>query len=143
MRIPLDTNVIVRNANRADPQQARVAGLLEQLVREGAELCLAPQVLFEYWVAATRPVQLTGLGLTPAEARRSVELFRDAFVLLPEPTELIECWLDLCSRYAVRGRQAHDARLVAFMMCHALDRLVTLNATDFARYSEIQCLGPA
>ncbi len=54
----------------------------------------------------------------------------------------LERWLDLCTRHAVRGRQAHDTRLVAVMLAHGITHLVTLNAGDFERYSEIKCLVP-
>ena len=42
MRVTLDTNIIVRNANRADEQHQRVAERLRNLVSSGSELCIAP-----------------------------------------------------------------------------------------------------
>jgi predicted nucleic acid-binding protein len=53
-----------------------------------------------------------------------------------------ERWLDLCSRYGVSGRSAHDARLVALMLAHGLTHLLTLNSADFARYAEITAVTP-
>jgi predicted nucleic acid-binding protein len=141
MRILLDTNVIVRNVNRADSQHCRVAERLRALVSSGAELCIAPQNVFEFWVVATRPASANGLGLSPGETRKHIDLVLDSFALLPDPGDLLGRWLDLCEQHAVCGRQAHDARLVASMLGHGLRKLFTLNAADFSRFPEIECLG--
>ncbi len=142
MRVLLDTNIVVRNANRDDPQHGLVAGHVQRLVEEGRELCIAAQTVFEFWVVATRPADVNGLGFSPGDARRNVDLIVDAYSLLADPPDLMARWLDLCTRYEVRGRQAHDARLVACMLSHQIGRLLTLNVADFARYPEIECLTP-
>jgi len=64
-----------------------------------------------------------------------------AFVLLPDPAGLMERWLHLCERREVRGRQAHDARLAAWMIEHGMKDLLTLNPGDFTRFDEIRCIG--
>ena len=61
---------------------------------------------------------------------------------MPDPPDIVPRWLELCTRYDVRGRQAHDARLVGFMLGSGIDRLLTLNTSDFARYTEITALEP-
>ena len=43
---------------------------------------------------------------------------------------------------AVSGVQVHDARLVAAMRVHGLDRLLTLNVADFSRYPGIVAVHP-
>jgi predicted nucleic acid-binding protein len=143
MKALLDTNIVLRNANRSDAQHGLVADWLRRLVEAGADLCVAPQVLYEYWVVATRPAEVNGLGLSIDEARASIATFRDAYALLPDPPELLDRWLELCTRHTVSGRPAHDARLVAYMLCHDIEQLLTLNADDFTRYGEIRCLSPA
>jgi hypothetical protein len=37
---------------------------------------------------------------------------------------------------------AHDTRLVAAMIIHGIDRLVTFNVADFRRYREILAISP-
>lgn len=143
MRILLDTNIVVRNSNRTDVQHEQVAARLRQLVSDGVELCIAAQSIFEFWVVATRPVDVNGLGLSPSETRQKIEVILEAFSLLPDPQDLLSTWLNLCERHAVCGRPAHDARLVAWMVLHKIDRLQTLNPADFLRYGEIDCSGLA
>lgn len=113
------------------------------MIDGGDELYIAPQVLFEFWVVATRPAERNGLALEPGVARQKADEFLAAFSLLPDPLDLTARWLDLCTRYSVRGRAAHDARLVAWMLGHEMKRIVTRNADDFSRYSEIECIVPS
>lgn len=43
----------------------------------------------------------------------------------------------------VRGKQVHDARLIAFMRAHGFDHILTLDPGDFQRYPGITILTPA
>jgi predicted nucleic acid-binding protein len=40
------------------------------------------------------------------------------------------------------GVQVHDARLAAAMHVHGIQRVLTFNARDFARYPDIQAVHP-
>jgi hypothetical protein len=40
------------------------------------------------------------------------------------------------------GKNAHDARLVAAMIIHGIERLSTFNVADFRRYREITAISP-
>jgi predicted nucleic acid-binding protein len=42
----------------------------------------------------------------------------------------------------VKGKTAHDARLVAAMRRHGVNRLLTFNASHFARFAGITVLTP-
>ena len=139
MRTLLDTNILLRHANSADPLHSRIAQALRGLVAAENELVVAPQNLFEYWVVATRPAGANGLGLTPAVARSNVDIIISGYSILPDPPNLLRDWLDICTKHAVAGRPAHDARLVAFMFGHKIHRLLSLNPADFSRY-EIECI---
>jgi hypothetical protein len=46
------------------------------------------------------------------------------------------------SHYAVSGKNAHDARLVAAMHIHRLGQLLTFNCADFHRFPGITVLSP-
>lgn len=45
-------------------------------------------------------------------------------------------------QYQVSGKKANDARLVAAMRVHGLQRIVTFNTDDFRRFPEIQAIDP-
>jgi predicted nucleic acid-binding protein len=142
VRILLDTNVLLRDAIQTDPQHEQVSAAVDRLLSDGWEVCMGVQNVVEFWVVATRPLDVNGLGLTPEQAYQEVDVLLHTHTLLRDPPDLLERWLELCSRYVVSGRPAHDARLVALMLAHALTHLLTLNPADFARYAEITCLRP-
>lgn len=46
----------------------------------------------------------------------------------------MEQWLRLVEEHEVKGKQVHDANIVAVMLSHGVTRLGTRNAADFERY---------
>jgi hypothetical protein len=51
-------------------------------------------------------------------------------------------WQRLVVQHDVKGRNAHDARLVAAMNVHGVGHILTFNITDFTRYPGIIVLDP-
>ena len=80
MTFLVDTNVLVRLEDSLSPQHAEAMGAIEILKREGYDCQIVPQVLYEFWVVATRPVENNGLGLDFQKAedaiREWISLFR-------------------------------------------------------------------
>jgi predicted nucleic acid-binding protein len=116
---------------------------LTNLIDEGAEMCYTPQNVVEFWNVLTRPKENNGFGLTVVEADREVSLIETRFTFLPDNERIHREWRQLVVAHAVAGLQVHDARLVAAMRVHGITRLLTLNRTDFLRYSEITVVHPA
>jgi hypothetical protein len=54
----------------------------------------------------------------------------------------LEFWRDLVTANQVKGKTAHDARLVAAMLWHQLTHRLTFNASDFKRFAGIQIFTP-
>jgi predicted nucleic acid-binding protein len=61
------------------------------------------------------------------------------FLLLPE-VPLQDAWERLVTGNRVSGKNAHDARLVAAMVVHGIESILTFNTQDFIRYKEIRVL---
>ena len=105
-------------------------------------LVVTSQNLVELWVAATRPFDENGLGLTVEPAIWEVEQVKRFWVLLPD-VPLFDEWEQLVRTHRVSGKNGHDARLVAAMHMHGIESILTFNAKDFARYSDITVFDPA
>jgi predicted nucleic acid-binding protein len=127
----LDTNVVLRLIDRADPAHPACQQAVERLIERGDEPCLAPQVLVELWVVATRPAEQNGFGWAAEATSTHIGRLRGLFALLPERAEVFERWLRLVTGAAVLGKRAHDARLAAFMQVHSIAAVLTLNPGDF------------
>jgi predicted nucleic acid-binding protein len=141
--ILLDTNLLLRLRNTSDPDHAIRRQALE--VAEGRSLrpAIAAQVLMEFWVVATRPKSVNGLGFEPDDVARDLRTFLDTLTFLPDPRDLFDRWLHLVTRERVCGRPGHDARIVGLMEAHGVRTLLTLNPGDFKRFPTITALTPS
>jgi predicted nucleic acid-binding protein len=142
MSIFVDANILVRLSDTGSAAHAVCRRAIPLLLGKKQRLCVGSQVLIEYWAVATRPVAVNGLGFPPDIAEQELRDFDRWVNLLEEPADMAWRWRRLVNEYDVRGKQAHDARLVAFMQAHGLTDLLTLNPTDFARYEGIRCVLP-
>lgn len=132
----LDTNIVLRFKNANSPSFAEVSGKLQDLVQQGFKLIISPQVLYEFYTVATRPLEQNGFGLDCGASLQEVETLCQVFNLLPDNEKILPCWLHLIKKYDVKGKKSHDTRLVAFMLSHQISNLYTLNTQDFTRFQE-------
>jgi predicted nucleic acid-binding protein len=139
----LDTNVVVRLMEPAAPEHATVEDAIRRLIMAGHALVLAPQVLTELWVVATRPVEGNGFGWPPGRTADVITRLRSQFVLLDEGPAAFERWLTLVEAAKVRGKRAHDARLAAVMLSQGVTHILTLNTADFDGLPGIRALHPS
>ena len=121
--ILVDTNILLRLAQPGHPhrQPARDAiGLLT--VRDGETFAIVPQNLYEMYVVCSRPVGANGMGMTSGQAHAEIAKARSLFHLLSETAHICPTWENLIRQYAIVGKRAHDARLVAMMIEHHIPR---------------------
>ena len=133
-RVFVDTNVLVYadQARSSFHRPARAA--LRRLEQEGAELWLSRQVLREYLVVVTRPGPSGEAPLSRDAAAEAVEAFARVYRVAEDGPLAMEALLRLMREIAVDGRQVHDANIVATMLAHGIERLLTFNTGDFQRY---------
>ncbi len=143
MNVLLDTNILGRMAEPGHAQYQTALDAATELVRRGDHPCLVPQVLYEFWVVATRPKPVNGLGLTVAAAAAELTRLQGVFPLLPESPAVFAEWERLVTAYQVSGKNAHDARLVAVMAIHGISHILTFNLAHFARHPNLRALDPA
>jgi predicted nucleic acid-binding protein len=127
----LDTNVVVRLMEPAAPEHTIVRNAVHRLLEAGDTLVLAPQVLTELWVIATRPVEVNGFGWSPAATSAVIARLRGQFPLVEEGPATFERWLALVEAAEIRGKRAHDAHLAAVMLSQGISQILTLNPVDF------------
>jgi predicted nucleic acid-binding protein len=143
MRILLDTNVLLRSVEPGHIQHQASIEAIDLLRKRDHELVIAPQVLYEFWSVATRPIENNGLGMSPDEAHAELATIQRLFRLLRDERAIYPIWEHLVSTLGVKGKQAHDARVAAAMQRHAVGHLLTFNATDFIRYPVVTTLTPS
>jgi predicted nucleic acid-binding protein len=142
MKILIDTNLLCRLAEQRHPHHATAESAVLSLLQDGHELCVVPQVFYEYWVVATRPASQNGLEMPTDVVDRAIDAWLEVFTLLRDERGIFSRWRDLVRQFDAKGKNAHDARLVAAMQRHGLTHLLTFNVADFQRYATIQTLDP-
>jgi|SRR5205823_3886957 len=139
----LDTGILLRLLDRADPHHADIRQALRRLRLRGDTLVTSAQNMAEFWNVCTRPASARGgYGLPVAETQRRLRLLERLFVVLTEIPAAYPLWRNLVVAHAVQGVQAHDARLVALMQAHGIAHILTLNGADFARYPGVVAFEP-
>jgi predicted nucleic acid-binding protein len=142
VKILVDTNILVRLSEKNHSLQAVCKSAVSSLVANGDELVACAQVMIEFWTVATRPLNVNGLGMTPAHAEAAIHDAEAWLTFLPEPPDVAAKWRALANKHAVIGKQAHDTRLVALTQVHSLTTILTLNGPHFARFVEVTSLSP-
>ncbi len=137
-----DTNILLRSVQTSHPVHGDVDRVVMVLLDRGDELCVLGQSLIEFWAVATRPVTNNGLGLTIARTTQELTKLKSLFFILPDTADILPEWEQLVVQHQVLGRQVYDARLAAAMSVHNVTHLLTFNAGDFKRYSEITAVNP-
>jgi predicted nucleic acid-binding protein len=127
----VDTNVLLRFADRTHPLHPRVRAAVRVLRAEGHRLRTTPQNCVEFWNVVTRPADKNGLGLEPANADRLLRLMERLVPVLPDVPAVYPQWRQLVVAFGVSGVQVHNARLVAAMRL----KIDTLNRQSLANQS--------
>jgi predicted nucleic acid-binding protein len=138
----LDTNIILRFSNPSDGQHQLVTNAVAAILANGDECYLAPQVLIEMWVVATRPTDVNGLGWSTTYTRNVIEQLMQRFPIAEETSQLFPTWLDVVSTHKILGKRTHDARIAAVMITTDINHILTLNPSDFSNIPEITVVHP-
>ena len=138
----IDSNIVLRFVNFKDPLHSTIEQSVDKLQINGDEVVITPQTLVEFWVVATRPINVNGLGMTTEEAKLEMERLELLFRVLPENQQIFDEWKTLVATHKVSGKPAHDTRIVAAMLVHKITYILTLNPSDFKRYTEISAVTP-
>jgi predicted nucleic acid-binding protein len=141
MSILVDTNLLLRSIQPNHPQfQAATDTVLA--LRQKQRLCITTQNLYELWAVCTRPAGENGIGMTSKDANAELAKVRRFFIHLPDRDDMYDEWERLVILHDVKGRNTYDARLVAAMKVHGIEKILTFNKQDFSRFPNIEVLTP-
>jgi predicted nucleic acid-binding protein len=135
-RCVVDTNLLVYSTVSGNPWHHEARRWLAALQRQGTILCVTTQILREYLVVLTRG-DVFETTFTVSEALDELEALLPSLEVLGETGETATRLRDLMRRYQVRGKQIHDANIVAVMSSYGISRLATYNSIDFERFKEV------
>lgn len=134
----LDTNVLLTATDTDRQAHGAARQVLAMATSVPFHLAISGQIVREYLVVATRPIDVNGLGLTISQALSNVGLFLRRTSFYEERREVAETLLTLATRHGLTGKRIHDANIVATMQTHGLRKLLTANPSDFSIFDEIE-----
>jgi predicted nucleic acid-binding protein len=139
-RVFIDTNVLLAatDTDREHHKDART--FLEAALNGTWRAFTSAQILREYLVVATRPLENNGLGLSPEYAGENIRAFQRLIQVLPEGPESHARLLALVFKHKLKGKRIHDANLAAVMEIHGLVQLKTYNPQDFTPFQQLSLL---
>jgi len=133
-RVMLDTNVLLAATDEGRAEHRDALRVVNDWAAGHTDLCTSGQILREYLAVATRPAEKNGLGLDLPDALGNVRAIRGRTTLLAENSKVAARLLGLLADVDCRGRQVHDANVVATMLVHGIGTVVTMNLAGFARF---------
>lgn len=142
MKYLLDANILLRLADSTSGQHVLVSQSLAILYARDDELLISMQGFAEFWAVATRPTSANGLGFSTQQTRELIDEYLQVYGFVPDHAGSFEIWLELVTKNQVIGKPTHDARLVALMKAHKLETILTINTSDFKRFTEIKAVHP-
>lgn len=143
MVVLLDTGVLLRLIQRSDPMHMTLRAAVRALKARGDSLTMAPQNAAEFWNVCTRPASARGgFGLSISQTAKRLRILERIVHILPDTPAAYPIWKQLVTSLSISGVQVHDARLVALMHAHGVTHLLTLNSSDFARFTGIATVDP-
>ena len=131
----IDTNILVNSRISGAPDHAAARESLERAFGEPESLRISRQVIREYLAVVTRN-QPWSVNMTREDALEDVSRLIGSFEILEEGPAVTETLVALCREVSVGGKQIHDANIVATMLAHGENRLLTFNVADFRRFSD-------
>ena len=132
----LDTNILLTATDESRAGHEQALDVINGWPAQGTTLYTSGQIIREYLSVATRPAALNGLGLTVPDALDNARAFRSRMLLLAEDAKVADRLTELLEESKSNGKQVHDANVVATMLVHGVDLVVTLNTGDFARFAQ-------
>jgi predicted nucleic acid-binding protein len=137
----VDTSVLVYAAVVSAPYHQHARQSLGQLQERGAELWVSQQVLREYLAVLSRP-QTFARPLPIEVLVADIRNFLTRFRVAENGPVIMDRLLTLLLQVSIGGKQVHDANIVATMQAYGVQRLLTANASDFARFGHLITVDP-
>ncbi len=138
----LDTNILLRAADTSSSTHSLAVEAITSIIETENECIIIPQTLTEFWVVATRPIDVNGLGWTIQQTRNHVDDLLENFRLLEDNYQIFQLWLELVTDYNIKGKRSHDLKILALMKFYDIKFLITFNPTDFIPLPQITILRP-
>lgn len=138
----VDTNVLLRARQDKVQHHQEAKSLITKMLNDDVELWISRQIIREYLVQITHPNTFS-IPLTIDEILEDINTMLSLYIVADETQQTTEQLLQLLKEYPTIGKQIHDANIVATMLVHGIDTLLTINIDDMKRFgNRISLISP-
>lgn len=134
-RIIIDTNILVYSKIKSNPFYQITFNKFFELFVDN-QIFLSRQIIREYLSVMTKPDNLK-YPISIQDLIKDIIYFKENLIILDENEKIMSNLLDLIVAYNVKGKQIHDANIVATMLANNIKNLFTHNVKDFERFSSL------
>jgi predicted nucleic acid-binding protein len=130
----VDTNILIYAQQALSPFHPQATAKLQALAAAGHPLWISRQILREYLAVMSRPGVLTA-AIPMTNLVSDVQAFERQFLIAEDGPIVMGHLLNLLTAIPCAGKQIHDANIIATMLGHGIQRLLTHNNADFTRFA--------
>ncbi len=130
----VDTNIMIYAQQALSPFHSPATTKLRDLAAAGHPLWISRQILREYLAVMSRPGALTA-AVPMTSLIADVQAFERQFLVAEDGPVVMSHLLNLLAAIPCFGKQIHDANVIATMLGHGIQRLLTHNVADFTRFA--------
>ena len=143
MKILLDTNILIHAYNRASRFHGKAADVIRKALRGEIEVCLTPQILYEFFAVVTNP----GRVEHPLSADEAADICLDlwecreigkASLTATTPMKVFK----LVRRLNLSGGKVFDCVLAVTAKENGVEKIYTENVEDFEFYDFLKVSNP-
>lgn len=136
-RVFIDTNILLAATDASRTEHEEAIKIFNTIHHAGYHPILSGQVIREYLVVATRPLDVNGLGMNSGDAIHNLKEFQKRAVIYEELRSTAELLQHLIVKHQLKGKRIHDANIAAVMKTHGIKILLTQNKADFNCFEEL------
>ena len=130
-KVLVDTNVLLEATDEGRRFHVQAQSLFRNGFDDGVDLFIGTQVLREYLVVATRPIENNGLGMTTDFALDNVIRFQARVSLVAETLQAGDLFVEWAGKYRISGKRLHDLQILATASVAGMHALITANEKDY------------
>lgn len=137
----LDTNVLVYAYNADSEYHAACRALLDRAMKGDLNVCIAPQILFEFFAVVTNPVRVTR-PIAPNQALDEMVKLADSLFVITPPISVHDDVINLLRQLGFGSKHIYDVVLAATMLGNGIAQLYTYDVDRFQKIPGIRVLHP-
>jgi predicted nucleic acid-binding protein len=143
MKILLDTNILVHAYNKSSPHQSKARNILEKAMKGEIEVCLSPQVLYEFFAVLTNAKRVEHPVSSSEAADLCIDLWECTEIEKLNPSGIAPFEVfKFAKKLKLSRAEIFDCSLAVTAKENNVETIYTQNIVDFKNYKFIKVQDP-